>query len=202
MNKQLKKLIIFLISGIVLFLPLCLTLTSCQPIASSDVVNDLLPNVWVFLSHVFATVVLLILIIWLVWKPTKKSLAKRREYIANEIAEAEKAKREAFEKLTKAQQEKVKAHEQAKIIVDNATSQAYVKKEAIESEGKNNAKKIVEDAKLSATQLHQSLKENNEKQIMDIAFSATEALLNKNIDDEENKKIVNDFIKKLNKGAA
>jgi F0F1-type ATP synthase membrane subunit b/b' len=37
---------------------------------------------------------------------------------------------------------------------------------------------------------------------MDIAFSATEALLNKNIDDEENKKIVNDFIKKLNKGAA
>jgi hypothetical protein len=45
MNKQLKKLIIFLISGIVLFLPLCLTLTSCQPIASSDVVNDLLPNV-------------------------------------------------------------------------------------------------------------------------------------------------------------
>jgi F-type H+-transporting ATPase subunit b len=126
-------------------------------------------------------------------------LAKRREYIANEIAEAEKSRREAFEKLNEAEQTRIQAHSQAKIIVDNATTQAYVKKEAIESEGKINAKKIMDDAQQQSLRLEKTLREGNEKQILDIAFSATEALLQKNFNKEDNEKIVKEFIDKLAK---
>jgi F-type H+-transporting ATPase subunit b len=133
----------------------------------------------------------------LAWKPTKNSLAKRRAYIANEIAEAEKSRREAFEKLNEAEQTRIQAHTQARTIIDNATTQAYVKKEAIENEGKMNAKKIIADAQQQILRLEHSIKENNEKQILDIAFNATEALLQKNFNKDDNEKLVKEFIDKL-----
>jgi F-type H+-transporting ATPase subunit b len=174
-------------------------LTSCQPLDTQGIVDDLLPNLWVFLTHIFACVFLLIIIMWLAWKPTKTYLAKRRAYIANEIAEAEKSRREAFIKLNEAEQTRIQAHAQAKIIVDNATNQAYAQKETIENESKINAKKIIEDAKQQSLKLEKKLREDNEKQVLDIAFSATEALLQKNFDKSDNDKIVQEFIDKLAK---
>jgi F-type H+-transporting ATPase subunit b len=126
-------------------------------------------------------------------------LAKRHAYIANEIAEAEKSRKEAFVKLNEAEQTRIQAHSQAKIIVDNATSQAYLNKENIENEGKVNAKKIVQDAQQQILRLEHTLQANNEKQILDIAFSATEALIKKNLDKEDNRKLVKEFIKELSK---
>jgi hypothetical protein len=57
-----KKLLLFFAS--ISLMVLCpVFLTGCKPLDESDVVNSLLPNVWVFLSHLFATVVLLTLTI-------------------------------------------------------------------------------------------------------------------------------------------
>jgi F0F1-type ATP synthase membrane subunit b/b' len=83
------------------------------------------------------------------------------------------------------------------VIIDNATSQAYVKKEAIESEGKINAKKIVADAQQQVLRLENSIVQDNEKKILDIAFSATEALLKKNFKEADDEKLVKEFIDKL-----
>ncbi|MDR2369596.1 MAG: hypothetical protein LBD63_03125 [Mycoplasmataceae bacterium] len=190
------KFLIF-VSGIVILVPLIFLLTACAPLNSDTVVNDLLPNLWVLLTHLFACTFLFIIIMWLAWKPTKTSLAKRQAYIANEIAEAEKSRREAFEKLNEAEQSRLQAHAQARTIIDNATSQAYVKKEAIENESKINAKKIMVDAQQQILRLENSLRQNNEKEILDIAFSATEALLQKKIQKADDEKIVKEFIDKL-----
>ncbi|MDR0674847.1 MAG: hypothetical protein LBF36_01095 [Mycoplasmataceae bacterium] len=197
MSKQGVRLSLFLSGIIILFMPFVFLLTACQPLSSDTVVNDLLPNLWVFLTHLFACTFLFIIIMWLAWKPTKTSLEKRRAYIANEIAEAEKSRREAFEKLNEAEQTRIQAHTQAKVIIDNATSQAYVKKEAIESEGKINAKKIVADAQQQVLRLENSIVQDNEKKILDIAFSATEALLKKNFKEADDEKLVKEFIDKL-----
>lgn len=197
MYKQGVKLSLFLSGIVLLFVPFIFVLTACTPLDSDTVVNELLPNLWVFLTHVFACTFLFIIIMWLAWKPTKNSLAKRRAYIANEIAEAEKSRREAFEKLNEAEQTRIQAHTQARTIIDNATTQAYVKKEAIENEGKMNAKKIIADAQQQILRLEHSIKENNEKQILDIAFNATEALLQKNFNKDDNEKLVKEFIDKL-----
>jgi F-type H+-transporting ATPase subunit b len=72
-----------------------------------------------------------------------------------------------------------------------------VKKEAIESEGKMNAKKIMADAQQQILRLENSIKQDNEKQILNIAFSATEALLQKNLKKTDSKKMVKEFIEKL-----
>jgi F-type H+-transporting ATPase subunit b len=133
----------------------------------------------------------------LVWKPTKDALEKQRLYIQNEIQQAEKARKEAFEKLAEAEKAILEAHTHAKTIVGNATNQAYLNKEKIEGEGKINAKRIVDDAQLEAAKLETAIKANNEKEIIDIAFTAAEALIKKNITDADSKKQVAELIKKM-----
>ncbi|GHU33072.1 hypothetical protein FACS1894166_07730 [Bacilli bacterium] len=124
-------------------------------------------------------------------------MAKRQAYIQNEIQQAEKARKEAFEKLAQAEKTILEAHANAKTIMGNATNQAYITKERIEGEGRLNAKKILDDAQLEAAKLETAIKVNNEKEIIDIAFTAAEALIKKNITAKDNKKAVEDLIKKM-----
>jgi F-type H+-transporting ATPase subunit b len=135
----------------------------------------------------------------MIWKPTKKALAKRREYIEREIKDAENARREAFERLAEAEQTKIDAYLKAQQIIDHAVGQAYKQKETIELEAKENLKKIQIDASYQVAKLKQSMQDDIEKQILDTAFNATQALLQKKINHKENRKLVQKFIKELNK---
>ena len=91
--------------------------TSCAPIDKEDIISDLFPNLWVFLTHIFAAIILLIVCIYIVWKPTKTNLAKRQEYIQNEINKAEEIRKNALKQLSVAEQTKIEAFENAKTFV-------------------------------------------------------------------------------------
>lgn len=182
-----------------MFLGVCPILTSCTPIESDSIMSALLPNVYVFVAHIVASLVLLTLTIWLVWKPTRTSLEKRRNYIANEIREAENARKEVFVKLQEIEKDKIEVHNRANLIIANATNQAYRKKEEIESEANLNAKKIRNDAESDIEKMKIQMKHKMQKQIVDIAFSATETLLKKKYNAKDDYKTIDEFIKEINK---
>jgi F0F1-type ATP synthase membrane subunit b/b' len=61
-------------------------------------------------------------------------------------------------------------------------------------------KKIQNDASNEVEKMKQAMQSNMEKDIVEIAFNATEALLQKKIDHNENQKLVKKFIKDFHKG--
>jgi F0F1-type ATP synthase membrane subunit b/b' len=61
-------------------------------------------------------------------------------------------------------------------------------------------KKIQNDASNEVEKMKQAMQSNMEKDIVEIAFNATEALLQKKIYHKENQKLVKKFIKDFNKG--
>ncbi len=200
-NQALKKILIIL-SGVFVALPFSFCLTGCAPIEADDVLNAIFPNLWVFLAHLFATLVLLALCVWLVWKPSKETLKKRNEYIQDQIKQAEETRKEALMKLAEAQKEKVNAHVQAQNIISVANSQAYQLKDKIESEARNNAKKITEDAVNDSIKIKEDIYSRMNKEILDIAFDASSSLLKKKVTRKDSDEFVNDFIKQVkeNKG--
>jgi F-type H+-transporting ATPase subunit b len=167
---------------------------------STEIMSALLPNLWVFIAHIVASLTLLALTICLVWRPTKNALEKRRNYIANEIREAEEARKEVFIKLQEAEKEKIEAHNRANIIVSDATNQAYKRKEEIEYEANLNARKIRTDAETEAEKLKIKIKNESQKQIVNIAFSAAETLVKKKYNYADDSRTINEFIKQLEKG--
>ena len=165
--------------------PMLLFLSGCQPIDQEEVVNALLPNLWVFITHIVATVILLILAIWLVWKPTKHALAKRHEYIQNEISAAE--------------QTKIQADSTAREIVANAKQEAYVTKQQIEQDAKYYAEIIKEKANNEAIKIKSKMKLDMEEQVLDIAFAASSALLKDKITKMDSDKFDDECIDALEK---
>ena len=198
MNKNQIKLVAFFTWLLLVVFPL-LTLTSCNssPVEKEGVLESLLPNLWVFLAHVVATITLMSICIWLVWKPTKESLAKRREYIANEIKDAENAKLRTLKQLQEAEQTKIKAFDEAKKIIDNATIQAYQQKEQIQLEAKNIADKTRAAAESEAIKIKENMKNEMRKQIIDIAFDVSSSLLKEKVTQDDTEKFVDDFIQTL-----
>lgn len=197
-NKRFNKLFLIL-SGVFLITPAFLFITSCSPIDGDSVVDAILPNLWVFLSHLFATVVLLTLCVWLVWKPSKETLRKRNEYIQDQIRQAEEARQESLVKLAEAEKEKINAHNQAHDILQVASNQAYQLKSQIEAEAKNNAKKITDDALDEGIKIKTDIYQKMDQQILDIAFDATTSLLKKKVSRSDSDEFVKDFIEKVKK---
>lgn len=181
---------------VISFLPLLL-LSSCKPLESEWVVNNLFPNLWVFLTHIIAAVVLVVLMTWLVWKPTKQSLQKRHDYIAKQIADAQQAKESATMELNEANQLKVNAMSQAMTITTQAKAEAFQIVEDARVEAKQTAQKMVSDAQEDIERQKLEARTNAQDNIINIAFNVAESVLNKEIDKADKDKYIDDLLKTI-----
>lgn len=192
------KLLLTISFSLLVIIPIFFT-SGCSPITKDDVINNLLPNLWVFLTHIFAAIVLLIVCIYLVWNPTKTSLAKRQAYIQNEINQAEEIKNKALKQLAIAEQSKIEAFENAKKIIEDANKQAYHNKAEIEQQAINNSQRIMQQAENDAKKIKTSIEQTMNQQIIDLAFEASSALLKSKVSKKDSKSFVQDFIAELEK---
>lgn len=196
--KKNVKLLLTISFSLLVIIPIFFT-SGCSPITKDDVINNLLPNLWVFLTHIFAAIVLLIVCIYLVWNPTKTSLAKRQAYIQNEINQAEEIKNKALKQLAIAEQSKIEAFENAKKIIEDANKQAYHNKAEIEQQAINNSQRIMQQAENDAKKIKISIEQTMNQQIIDLAFEASSALLKSKVSKKDSKSFVQDFIAELEK---
>lgn len=196
--KKNVKLLLTISFSLLVIIPIFFT-SGCSPITKDDVINNLLPNLWVFLTHIFAAIVLLIVCIYLVWTPTKTGLAKRQAYIQNEINRAEEIKNKALKQLAIAEQSKIEAFENAKKIIEDANKQAYHNKAEIEQQAINNSQRIMQQAENDAKKIKTSIEQTMNQQIIDLAFEASSALLKSKVSKKDSKSFVQDFIAELEK---
>ncbi len=180
-------------------LPLMLSLSSCKPLKAEDVVNNLFPNLWVFLTHIIAAVILIVVMTWLVWKPTKQSLQKRHDYIAKQIADAQNAKEAATMELNEANQLKVNAMSQAMTITANAKAEAFGIIEKARVEAKQTANKIVKDAKADVEREKEEVRANAQENIINIAFNVAESVLDKEVNKQDKDKYIDDLLTSIEK---
>lgn len=136
-------------------------------------------------------------LIFLLRKPVANGLASRRKGIKEELDDLENRKRAAEEELRK-YQEKLNQLDQEieKIVAD------YIK------DGEAAKTKIIEDAKASAEKLQQQAKKNIEQEfekarralkaeMSDQAVAMAEELIKKNIKDEDQERIVGEYLEKV-----
>lgn len=197
MNNKIIKIFSKITLAIIVILPSVFLVTSCTPIEAESVINDLLPNVWVFLSHIFASLILFIIVLWLVWKPTKASLEKRHEHIASEIKKAENDRLEANKLLNEITKEKVDASFIAKDIIEQAKTESFDIKKQSKIEATIAAEKIKADAeKLIENNINNANKKLDDK-VYDIAILAAQELIKSNACDDKQSAI--EIIKQIKK---
>lgn len=158
---------------------------------SKDLIADLLINI-------VSIIVLYLVVKKLAYKPVKKFLDARTEKVLAEKTEAEKSLTEANEMKEKYDEllkdcENAKA-EALKEGVANAKAEA---KEIIDS-AREQAKTIVEKANKNAIEKEKEAIENSREEIVNLAIDASSALLRRQCDDADNKRIIENFLDSLN----
>ena len=164
-----------------------------------DAISKLIPKFWPFLIQLLAFLVLFVAVFFLAYKPVKKFLKKRNDYVINNIEESKKNELASIEKLKQADETLAQSYKDAKVILADAKKDALKERSDIIAKAKEDARKeklkAEEDIKLAVKKSQDDI----HKEMVDVALLASEKILQREVNKIDNQKRINDFIKDLDK---
>ena len=176
-------------------------LASDAPFSDSDFINKIFPNgLWDLIIQLLAFLVMMGVVIFLGYKPIKRMVAKRREYIASEISSAEEANRVAQIAAASADAVIAEGKETALRIVEEAKKEGETARSAIIGEAEKEAaeRKKAADADIALAR-EKSLQEVR-SEIVGVALAASEAVLRREVSEKDNDALIAQFVDGLGEG--
>ena len=181
-------------------LPLMVLLTGCTvDISSDDFTSKLIPN-WVsFVTQVGALVVLVTVVLIFGYKPIKKIVTKRQEYIEQNIQDAEKAKATWQENERQSEATVLASNRTAANIVAEAKLDAEKERNIILDQTAKDVEKMKRDAESDIARMEKEAEEQIKEEMVSIALMAAEEILGREVDSSDNTRLVEEFIDQVKK---
>ncbi len=175
--------------------------TGDDPFASlKEIGNKIIPNdIWAFIVQLLATAILVFILAKFLVKPAKKFIAARKEYIANNLNEAEEKNRLAEENLHNSEEILKKSRQESKQIIESARENAVSEKRRIVDETKKEVNSMRDNAFQEIESERYKMREELKNEVIDVAILAATQVVDRNLNDEDNRKIVSDFVRKGDK---
>ena len=181
-------------------LPLVFLLTSCSiDLNADDFTSKLIPNWPSFVAQVGALIVLITVVIIFAYKPVKKIIAKRQDYIENKIKEAEKSKAVWQENELKSKETVLASERTAADIVAEAKNDAQKERAVILEQAQNEANKMKKDAENDIARMEIEAQEQIKKEIVTVALDASSELLGREVSSKDNARLIEEFVEEVKK---
>ena len=189
---------------LIFLLPLLLSLTGCKEAISAELnaeafTKKLIPNWTSFVVQVAALVVLILIVIIFGYKPIKKIVKKRQDYIENEIKEAEKSKATWQENELKSKETVLASSRTAADIVAEAKANAEIERNKILEQTALDVEKMKKDAENDIARMEVEAQEKIKKEMISVALDASKELLGREVTSEDNTRLLEEFIEEVKK---
>ena len=129
-----------------------------------------------------------------VWRPLLRALDEREKRISDALDTAERSRKEAQSLVEEHQQKLQGADAEAREIVRLAREAAEKVEQEIVSNARQEAQRTTEQARRAIESEKQAAIAELRKETADLAVKAAGALIEANLDDERNRKLVEDLI--------
>lgn len=159
--------------------------------------NNLIPSWTSFVMQVAAFIILLVVVIFVAYKPVKKMLKQRQDYIEQEISDAEKSKSAAAINFAQSQETIIASKKEASQIIEEARIEANKQQEEILADARNQVNKMKADAEKDIIRSRQEALDDIHKEMVDIALLTTSEILKREVNEEDNSRLAKEFIDKL-----
>ena len=164
----------------------------------STIGEKLVPN-WVsFVVQLLSFLILLLVVFFLAYKPVKKILKKRADYVENEIKQAKENNDQAQASIEEAKQLVASSKEKASEIIKNAENQGQERFDAIILEAKQEVAEMKKAAEQDIERAKEDAIQDIRSEMVNVALSASKEILKREVDSKDNVKLAEDFIKQLN----
>ncbi len=152
---------------------------------------------WQIIFNIANTVILFLALRHFLFKPVKEFMDNRTNDIQETIDIAEEKNREA-EKLNAQYQEKLaKAHDEGREIVKTSTKHAEKKAEEIITAAKEDVQRIKAKAHKDVEQEKENATKSIKGEVASIAIIAAGKIINRTIDEETNKDLIDEVINEI-----
>lgn len=160
-------------------------------LASLGITKDLIADL---IINIGSIVVLFVIVKKLAYKPVKKFMDARTERVMAQKTEAEALKAEAEEKEARYSALLAECENAKAAAIKEGEKQAHKESEEIISEAKKKAEEIVSKANIKAQDKYDRAVEEANDYIVNLTIDASSMLLKREINDDDNKKIVEEFL--------
>ncbi len=166
---------------------------------SNDKPSLLSVNPGLIIWTIVIFVLLLLLLRKIAWIPLIKALNNRENTINSALENAEKQRKETEELLEKNKQILAEANSNSMKIINDGKEAANRIKDDIIAKANEESRKILEQAKKEIETQKESMIDQIKDEIADVAIKAAEKIIIDNLNAEKQKKVINEFIKKIPK---
>ena len=149
---------------------------------------------WSIVEAVANVIILFVLLRIFLFKPISKMMDDRTQAVQNDIDEAKKAREEAEELRAQYSDSISEAKEEAGRIITKAHDQAESERAAIIRRSQEEADEIVSAASKTIENARRRVLHQAQTQIADLAIEAASKVVGANLDDEKNRKLVDQFL--------
>ena len=160
--------------------------------------QKLIPSWISFVIQLTSFLILLLVVFFIAYKPVKKMLKKRADYIENEISQAEEKNALATASVTEAKELVASSKVKASEIIKTAESQGQEKYDAIILEAKMEVSEMKKLAEEDIERAKEDAKQDIRNEMVNVALSASKEILKREVNSQDNTKLAEDFIDQLN----
>lgn len=154
-------------------------------------------QLWQIILTICNTIILFLVLRWKLFTPVKEFMENRSKEIELSIVQAEQMKKDASDILENYQTKISEAQTQGREIIEDARKNAQKRAdEIIQSASEESAKikeKALKDIEMEKEKALRSIK----GEVADMAMLATEKLINKSIDGEASKNLIDEVINEI-----
>ncbi|MDE5556657.1 MAG: F0F1 ATP synthase subunit B [Ruminococcus sp.] len=151
-------------------------------------------NIWNFIWSAVNIIILFILLRIFLFKPITKIMNERTRIIQDNLDKAEKSRQEAEELKQQYAESISNAKEEAQNIIMKAHDEAEAEKSAILKKSQEEASEIISDAGKTIENERRRIIQQAQTQIADLAIEAASKIIGENVDDEKNRRLVDEFL--------
>lgn len=154
-------------------------------------------NIWQIVISLLNLVLLFLILKKFLFKPVKDIVAKRQTEVESVYDKAAKAQDEADELKSSWESKMKTAQDEADKIVKEATDKADRRNEVMLYESREKAESIIRKAKADAERSKADAEEYIRKEIIDVSAAMSEQILAREINMDDHKDLIDDFIDNL-----
>ena len=173
------------------------SLGSCKGPTTEEFMEKLFPNVWDALAVFLAFVVLLIAVFYFAYKPVKKLLKQRGDYVEDKIKTAETREKESQKLLYEANEQVKTKRIEAMEIVEKAKEDANKERNAILEKAKEEKQAELQRTREEIAQEIEASKDEIHREIVSVALDASSKVLEREVNSKDNEKLIDSFIDNL-----
>lgn len=160
-----------------------------------EMVGALFPSLYVVLATIGAFLVTLIILSKFFYKPVKKMMKKRHDFIQSNIDDSILAKDESLKNQSKSKEELTNSKFLAQEIVSKSKKESEVLKLHYIDEGKKEAERLINEANVEINFKLAKIEETRANDIIDAAIIISKQVISKNIDKNKMEEYFDSYIK-------